>query len=207
VTARQDLIHVLHRKLLKVQKIMKETADKKRKCVEFQVGGYAYLKLRPYRQQSLSLASYHKLSRRFYGPYQVLEKIGAIAYKLDLPPSSKIHHVFHCSLLTLHQGPIPSPSLEVPSSVVDHHPIIEPLAILDSEMDAATDPPTRFVLVQWMGLAPEDTSWERWDDLHTLYHLEDKSNLPGDGVVSNPTVSLPKRVTRKPTYLKDYVAK
>ena len=207
LSTRQEMIQNLHKRLLKVQKQMKDVADKKRRAVEYKVGDLVYLKLRPYRQQSLSQTSYSKLSKRFYGPYPILAKIGAVAYKLDLPPSSKLHPVFRCSLLKPHHGPAVTDIAELPPSSVANHPLIEPLAILDSKMDTSTTPPTRMVLVQWLGLAPEDTSWENWTDLEVLYHLEDKMNLPGIGIDTNAAIGHTKRMTRRPTYLNDYVSK
>ena len=56
-----------------------------------------FLPLHPYKQSSLKLKGNHKLDPKFYGPYKVLQKIGSIAYKLELPPSSRIHLVFHVS--------------------------------------------------------------------------------------------------------------
>jgi hypothetical protein len=125
---RQNFLLFLRRKLLKAQSLMKEIADKKRRPVEFNVGDFVYLKLRPYRQRSLTLTSYNKLSKRYFGPYKILQKIGPIAYKLDLPSNSKLHQVFHCSLLKLHQGDIPTSHAELLPSTVDHQPIIEPCA-------------------------------------------------------------------------------
>lgn len=78
---------------------MKINADKHRRDVVFNVGDWVYVYLRPYRQLSLHLQRHTKLSRRFFGPFQIIQRIGEVAYKLELPHSSKIHHVFHVSVL------------------------------------------------------------------------------------------------------------
>ncbi|WVZ22120.1 hypothetical protein V8G54_000664 [Vigna mungo] len=83
-----------------------------------------------------------------------------IAYKLDFPPNSRIHPMFHYSFLKLHKRQLPSVSTELPPLTQDNKPIIEPLAILDTKMDVSTVPPTKLAVVQWKGLAPKDTTWE-----------------------------------------------
>lgn len=83
---------------------MKFHADKHRLERSFLVGDWVYLRLQPYRQKSISHKTFNKLSPRFYGPFQVLQKIGAVTYKLDLPPGSQIHPVFHVSYLKAKLG-------------------------------------------------------------------------------------------------------
>lgn len=137
---------------------MKLNADSKRRDVSYAVGDWVYVKLQPFRQHSVSGYSHHKLSKRFYGPFQITERIGEVAYRLQLPASSKIHPVFHCSLLKPHQGPVTTPQAPLPADAYENHPLVEPLAILECKWDNSNSPPTLMVLVQWLGLAPEDTS-------------------------------------------------
>ena len=91
---RDQLSKLLSDQLQKAQQRMKFYSDKKRTEREFQLGDEVYLKLQPYKQTSMALRKNLKLSSRFYGPYLVIEKIGAVAYKLQLPSNSKIHPFF-----------------------------------------------------------------------------------------------------------------
>ncbi|PNX92970.1 Ty3/gypsy retrotransposon protein, partial [Trifolium pratense] len=198
---RQQLIITLRQKLLKSQAAMKHSADQHRRDIEFDVGSFVYVRLRPYRQKTANPTTYTKLSKRYYGPFKVIKRIGKVAYHLDLPLTCKIHPVFHCSLLKLHHGPTPSVTT-IPPLSIDHHPIVTPLTILDTKLDSSTDPPTKLALVQWSGLPTEDTSWENWDSLCSDYHLEDKVSFPAAGDVSkSPSTSIldrPKRTINKP---------
>ncbi|XP_015078159.1 uncharacterized protein LOC107021962 [Solanum pennellii] len=85
--------------LNRAQTRMKTLADKSRTKVAFEIGDWVYVKLNPYRQVTLRLQKDHKLGRRYFCTFQVLKKIGSVAYKLTLPEAAKIHPVFHVSML------------------------------------------------------------------------------------------------------------
>lgn len=78
---------------------MKQDADAKRRPEEFEIGDLVYLKLQPYRQSSVFKRINQKLPSKFFGPFQIKEHIDLIAYHLELPIESKIHHVFRVLLL------------------------------------------------------------------------------------------------------------
>ena len=81
---------------------MKAQANKGRSEREFVVGDMVYLKLQPYIQSSIAVWSNHKLTYRFFGPFRVLQRMGSVAYRLDLPSDAKIHPLVHVSQLKKH---------------------------------------------------------------------------------------------------------
>ena len=200
LSTRQDLWAALTTRLHKMLLAMKAQADNKHRNVLYMVGDWVYVKLQPYRQTSFSHTSFNKLSKPYYEPFQISETIGAVAYRLALPESSKIHNVFHCSMLKPHHDPIDDVTDPLLPQATDNHPLVEPLSILDTKWDDTTSPPSLLVLVQWSGLAPEETSWEHWEELCATYHLKDKVVLPTVGI--NGTQQLrPKRKALRPVYL------
>ncbi|XP_058784573.1 uncharacterized protein LOC131659393 [Vicia villosa] len=104
---RQTIINTLKHNLVRSQKLMAVQANKKRRDVTFAVGDFAWLRLQPYRQTSVQRRTSQKLSKRFFGPFRILRRIGPIAYELQLPSSSRIHPVFHVSQLRAYHGSDP----------------------------------------------------------------------------------------------------
>ncbi|XP_059294484.1 uncharacterized protein LOC132047460 [Lycium ferocissimum] len=87
--------------LLRAQQIMVSLANAHKSDRQFAIGDCVFLKLQPYRQVTLSYSPYHKLTSKYFSPYAIVEKFGAIAYRLNLPPEVKIHSTFHISQLKL----------------------------------------------------------------------------------------------------------
>ena len=96
---RDQILHILQENLPMARNRMKQQADQHLSERTFQVGDMVFFRLQPYKQSSLKLKGHQKLAPKFYGPYKVLQNIGSVAYKLEVPPSSRIHSVFHVSCL------------------------------------------------------------------------------------------------------------
>jgi hypothetical protein len=96
----QEVLQLLKDNLVITQNRMKQQAYQHHSEREFEVGDWVFLRLQPYKQMSLKQQKKdNKLAPKYYGPYKVLQRIGSMAYKLELPPSSHVHPVFHVSFL------------------------------------------------------------------------------------------------------------
>ncbi|PKU62420.1 putative mitochondrial protein [Dendrobium catenatum] len=137
------------RHLLRAQQIMKKQADGHRKDIQFEVGEKVFLKLRPYRQKTVANRRNEKLAPRYFGPYEVLKKIGAVAYRLKLPPAATIHPVFHVSQLRKAIGDYTA-NPELPATLTeDLEVVLEPLEL---EGIRQNEDGTREVMIKWKNL-------------------------------------------------------
>ncbi|GJS94069.1 putative reverse transcriptase domain-containing protein [Tanacetum coccineum] len=94
-----EKVAVAKEKLKEARSRQKSYADKHRRDLEFQVGDRVFLKVSPFRGVK-RFGIKGKLSPRFIGPFEILERIGEVSYRLALPPQlSHVHDVFHVSLL------------------------------------------------------------------------------------------------------------
>jgi hypothetical protein len=135
---------------------MKHQADKRQSERTFNVGELVYLWLQPYVQSSLAPRSHQKLTFKFFGPYKILERIGSVAYKLDLPASSSLHPVFHVSLLK----PAPPPRYQVSTTLPDPELDLQvPEQVLQrrTHIRGTSTVPQ---LIKWSGLDNALATWE-----------------------------------------------
>ena len=122
------------------------------------MGDWVFLRLQPYRQQSLAYKGRWKLSPRYFGPFKVLQRIGTVSYKLELPPESKLHLVFHVSCLKLKLGQHVTPLPTLPPTDDSRQVYTEPVAILQTRSQSLRSRVITEVLVQWIGASPEDVT-------------------------------------------------
>ena len=92
-------VNIIRARLKAAQDRQKSYADKRRKDLEFEVEDRVFLKLSPWKGV-VRFGKRGKLSPRYIGPFEIVERVGPVAYRLDLPEElSRVHNVFHISML------------------------------------------------------------------------------------------------------------
>ncbi|GJR44905.1 putative reverse transcriptase domain-containing protein [Tanacetum coccineum] len=163
----------------------KSYADLKRKPMEFQVGDKVMLKVSPWKGV-VRFGKQGKLNPRYVRPFKVLKKVGAVAYKLELPQElSRVHNTFHVSNLKkcYSDDPlvVPLEGLQVDDKL---HFVEEPVEIMDREVKQLRQSRVPIVKVRWNSKRGPEFTWEREDQFRKKYpHLFTKT-APSSSAVS-----------------------
>ncbi|KAM6542984.1 hypothetical protein CsatB_029777 [Cannabis sativa] len=156
--------------MLASQSRQKSYADPKRRDVEFQVGDFVFLRVSPMKGIR-RFGKKGKLSPRFIGPFEILEKVGQVAYRLALPPAlSGVHNVFHVSMLrkyvsdTTHILSYEDIELQTDLSYEE-----QPVQILDRKEKVLRNKTIPLVKVLWRNSKVEEATWELESQMRELY--------------------------------------
>ena len=165
-----DKIKLIQERLKVARSRQKSYADTRRRDLQFKEGDKVFLKGSPTRG-TLRFGQKGKLARRYIGPYEILSKIGDVAYRLALPPElSGVHNVFHVSMLKKY---VPNPS-----HVLQHEPleiredasyVEKPVRIVDTKEQELRNRTIHWVKVQWKNHEPEEATWELREQVQRKY--------------------------------------
>ncbi|XP_020082447.1 uncharacterized protein LOC109706053 [Ananas comosus] len=163
-------VRLVRQRLLTAQSRQQSYANKRRKNLEFAVGDRVFLKVLPMRGIK-RFGVRGKLSPRYIGPYEILERVGAVAYKLALPPKFEgIHNVFHISNLRKY--------VHHPGHVLEYEPVDlqenmtyeeYPVCILDREVRELRNRAIPYVKVQRSNHLRREATWELEEAMRESY--------------------------------------
>ena len=165
-----DKVALIRQRIKAAQDRQKSYADRRRKPLEFEVGDFVFLKISPMRKL-LRFGKKGKLTPRYVGPYEIIGRVGKLAYKLKLPEAMRnIHDVFHVSQLRKYVHG--EPEIEQPPSEVEVRPdlvyVKEPIGIMAKEEKKLRNKTIKLVKVQW-SLDANDCTWEVEDKMRSQY--------------------------------------
>ena len=148
----------------------KSYADQRRKALEFEVGDHVFLKVSP-SKGIVRFGQRGKLNPRYIGPFEVLQRIGKVAYRLALPPAlSDVHDVFHVSLLKRY---VPDPSHVIDYVPLEVQPdlsyVERPVQILDRQEKELRNKKIPMVKVLWKDHSSEEATWELESEMRAKF--------------------------------------
>jgi hypothetical protein len=164
-------VQIIRENLRAAQSRQKSYADGKRRDVVLQEGDYVYLKVSPIRGLRRFKVK-GKLSPRFIRPFKILERVGEVAYRLELPNQpSDLHDVFDISELKKglqphDKEPLPMDGLTVKEDLTYTE---RPIRILETLARVTRNRVIRMCKVQWSNHAEDEATWEREDELEADY--------------------------------------
>ncbi|XP_027109197.1 uncharacterized protein [Coffea arabica] len=166
----REKVKLIHQRIQITQSRQKSYTDNRRKDLEFAVGDQVFLKITPLKA-SLMAGKGKKLQPRFVGPYKILQRVGNVAYKLELLPSlSRIHNIFHVSMLKKYH-PDSSHVLQPENIEIDKALIYEekPIKLLNCKLKEVRNKRIPLVKVLWRNHGLEETTWEVEEEIREKY--------------------------------------
>jgi len=170
--SRDEVLAEVRQRLVQAQQISKKYYDATHREMEFKTGDWVWLRLLHRTTKSLDPHAKGKLGPRYAGPFQVLERIGSVAYRLQLPEGARIHDVFHVGLLKAHKGDPPAMPTPLPP-IQDGRLLPVPVTALKAQLRRDI----WYILIQWQGMTREEATWEllaEFKDLYPEFQLEDE---------------------------------
>ena len=167
-----EKVSLIRQRLLMAQSWQKSYADARRRPFEFEVGDHVFLKVIP-KRGVVRFGKQGKLSPRFIGPFEILERVGLVAYQLALPLIiSGVHDVFHVSMLRKYT-PDPAHVVDWGQIEVDTDGNFGegPVCILDSRDQVLRRKTVRLVRVLWRHYGVEESTWECKGTMWATYPL------------------------------------
>ncbi|GKD98839.1 hypothetical protein Tco_1382736, partial [Tanacetum coccineum] len=198
------IIHETTEKIIQIKNKIQADRDRqksyaniRRKPMVFQVGDKVMLKVLP-SKGVVRFGKRGKLNPRYVGPFKVIERVGTVSYKLELPQQlSRVHNTFYVSNL---KKCLSNESLVIPLEelCVDNklHFVEEPVEVMDREIKQLKRSRIPIIKVRWNSKRGHEFTWERKDQFKQKYphlftktvtvvkcrvlSLEDKAHLTGE---------------------------
>ena len=165
-----EKVSLIRHSLLTAQSRQKRYAGVRRRPLGFEVSDRVFLKVMP-KRGVIRFGRHGKLLPRFIGPFEILERIGSVAYRLALPPSMLgVHEVFRVSMLRKYTSD-PAHVVDWGQIEVDTDGTFEEglMCIVDSRDQVLRRKTVRLVRVLWRHCGVEESMWEREDTMRATY--------------------------------------